>query len=338
MARSKRRYPKDVYVYRGKLVYWPYLGCVNGKPKRGKRILLGDPDMPEGVIFQTLEQIKERKVKNIQWLLSEFMASPEFKQRGLKTQREQSEMYYPRIIGAVSKKTGNKLGDVPLINVTPSMLVRFLETQTGNTTRNKIKSFIGAAWSWAILKYEDVPTTSPTRSIPRYEEKPRDRYVTDEEYRKVRRLLKPIYRAAMEVAYQCRAREIEILNITCDDILDEGIYIKRAKGSIPEITLWNRRLRTAVTMAQKVCNNPNSDYLFHDEDGSKITPKHFSSRFKDCIRRRVAAGKITAQERFTFHDMKAKGVSDHEGNYSGHRTAKGRKIYIRKAPKVKGSR
>ena len=90
--KRKRRYPKDVYIYRGKLVYWPYLGCVDGKPKRGKRVLLGEPDMPEGAIYIALEQIKESKVKTMEWLLSWFINSPEFKKRGAKTQREQKEM------------------------------------------------------------------------------------------------------------------------------------------------------------------------------------------------------------------------------------------------------
>ncbi|WOG26257.1 hypothetical protein [Endozoicomonas sp. 8E] len=55
------------------------------------------------------------------------------------------------------------------------------------------------------------------------------------------------------------------------------------------------------------------------------------------MRRLVEKGKLTEEERFTFHAMKAKGVSDHEEQYSGHKTLKGGKIYIRKAPKVKGS-
>ena len=336
--RGKRKYPRDVYVYRGKLVYWPYLGCVDGKPKRGKRILIGDINMPEGVVFQTVEQIKENKVKTLEWLLTWFNESPEFKKRGQKTQREQKDMYYPRIVEAKSATTGKCLGDAPLEKITPSMLRRFLDTQAGNTTKNKIKSYIGKAWSTAVLYHDDMPRNSPTEQLPRFEEKPKDRYVTDEEYRKVRRTLKPIYRAAMEIAYQCRARAIEIVNLTYDDLLEEGIYLERSKGSLPEITLWNRRLRAAVKMAKQECNNPKSNHLFHDPDGSTITNKEFSARFKDCMSRRVQSGKITAKERFAFHDMKAKGVSDHEGNYSGHKTEKGRKIYIRKAPKVKGSK
>ncbi|KEQ18613.1 hypothetical protein GZ78_00265 [Endozoicomonas numazuensis] len=90
-------------------------------------------------------------------------------------------------------------------------------------------------------------------------------------------------------------------------------------------------------MAQKLNPATNSPYLFPDKDGSRLTEEKISSRFKDTMRRLVESGKLTSEERFTFHDLKAKGVSDHEEQYSGHKTLKGKKIYIRKAPKVKGS-
>lgn len=35
-------------------------------------------------------------------------------------------------------------------------------------------------------------------------------------------------------------------------------------------------------------------------------------------------------EKFTFHDLKAKGVSDHTEHHSGHRSEKARQIYIRR--------
>ncbi len=320
------------------MVYWPYLGIFDGKRKRGKRIILGAPDMPESKIHQLLDQVKETKRRTVEWLLSAYLESEKFLKLSKSTKHNRKEVYYPKIIDRRGPKNGTRFGDILLAHVTPSMLVRVLESFEGNPTRNQIKTFISAAWTWGVLKYEDIPRQNPAKEVPGFEEKSRTFYITDELYRKVRRTMKPLYRAAMEVAYQCRAREIEIFALTYDDLLKEGVYLKRTKGSIPEITLWNRRLRTAVNMAKSICTNKQSKYLFHEPDGSPIVPQYFSRRFKDCMRRRLAAGKITAEERFTFHDMKAKGVSDHEGQYSGHRTETGRKIYIRKAPKIKGSR
>jgi len=49
-------------------------------------------------------------------------------------------------------------------------------------------------------------------------------------------------------------------------------------------------------------------------------------------------GNITLGEHFTFHDIKAKGVSDHDTNHSGHKSRKMRGVYIRKGVKIKATR
>jgi hypothetical protein len=41
---------------------------------------------------------------------------------------------------------------------------------------------------------------------------------------------------------------------------------------------------------------------------------------------------------FNFHDLKAKGVSDHTEHHSGHKTEKARQIYIRKLQQVDATR
>ena len=42
----------------------------------------------------------------------------------------------------------------------------------------------------------------------------------------------------------------------------------------------------------------------------------------------------TMGEPFTFHDLKAKGISDHKDNFGGHRSASMRKVYVRKLQEV----
>ena len=39
-------------------------------------------------------------------------------------------------------------------------------------------------------------------------------------------------------------------------------------------------------------------------------------------------------EPFPFHDLKAVGVSDHQDNFAGHRSASMRKVYVRKLQRV----
>ena len=44
------------------------------------------------------------------------------------------------------------------------------------------------------------------------------------------------------------------------------------------------------------------------------------------------------KEKFTFHDIKAKDVSDHKDQYGGHRSEKMRRVYVRGLNKIESTR
>jgi len=44
------------------------------------------------------------------------------------------------------------------------------------------------------------------------------------------------------------------------------------------------------------------------------------------------------RRRFTVHDIKAKGITDHKNHHGGHRSARMRDVYVRKAEEVDSTR
>ena len=79
-------------------------------------------------------------------------------------------------------------------------------------------------------------------------------------------------------------------------------------------------------------------YLIHNKNGQKIPDETFSSAWQRLMKRAVANG---LKERFTFHDLKAKGVSDFDGDKklaSGHRTDAMVDVYDRKPSQVKATK
>ena len=70
--------------------------------------------------------------------------------------------------------------------------------------------------------------------------------------------------------------------------------------------------------------------------GQKMHKNTLDSQWQKLINRAVDEGLIN--EKWHFHDLKAKGVSDHEGLVSGHKTLEAKKIYIRKTQEVQGTR
>ena len=71
-----------------------------------------------------------------------------------------------------------------------------------------------------------------------------------------------------------------------------------------------------------------SPWLLHNKDGSHIKMEAFGSARGRLMTKALKNG---LAERFNFHDIKAKGQTDDEEGWSGHKSARMREIYERKA-------
>jgi len=143
----------------------------------------------------------------------------------------------------------------------------------------------------------------------------------------------------MELAYLMRLRQIEVRTLTRPDCTKyvDGVHARRRKGSREQIVEWSERLRAAVTPA--LPSSVGSVYVLHDRRGQPITKSAFDSAWNALISECVAEGDIL--ERFRFHDLKAKGVSDFPGGpadrqqAAGHKTPQVAAVYDRKIHRIK---
>ncbi len=150
----------------------------------------------------------------------------------------------------------------------------------------------------------------------------------------------------MEFAYLCRLRRGEVIGPDIRDvseenplkyeglqrkhIVDEGLHVFRGKGSKEQIIGWTPRLRKAVRNALVMPSIVGSVYLLHDNKGQKIRKKVFERAFRLAMKQAVKEEGI---EPFHYHDLKAKGVSDFDGDKmkaSGHKSLKMVAVYDRK--------
>ena len=141
----------------------------------------------------------------------------------------------------------------------------------------------------------------------------------------------------MELAYLCCARQGDILDLKKSQILDEGILIQQSKTAVSQIKAWTERLSKAINMADKLPLNSGmvSLYVIHQQSGSRYTRDAFNVQWMKA--KKAAAEKYPELEfNFTFHDLKAKGISDLEGTLhekqeiSGHKNASQTARYNRK--------
>ncbi|RDL27397.1 phage integrase family protein [Serratia fonticola] len=178
---------------------------------------------------------------------------------------------------------------------------------------------------------------NPCKSVRQYKEKARERYIIDAEYAAVFAVADDTVRAVMELTYLCCARQSDVLALTRDQLLEPVIFIRQRKTGAEQIKAWSDRLRAALELADAVpiANGIASLYVIHQQNGKRYTRDGFNSKWRNA---KLAAKAVnpSLDIDFTFHDLKAKGISNLEGSLSekqaisGHKNSSQTAIYDRK--------
>ena len=343
MGRKRRRIneqlPQYVYRKRGGFIYRPYLG----RGKFGKDVYLCSQKATMGELWAAYdEKVNGVERNTISWLLGMYHAGEAFAKRKPVTQSSY-EGYRNRIISRVLPD-GSVFGSADLTSVDMYTIKGYLRTYTApngtpaHVAANRHIQYLKAAWNWARSEHQGIPE-NPCVGVALNEEKSRVRYVTDDEYTiAITAAMEsgtPYLAAFMELAVLCRARRGEIAALRESDIDAEGITLNRSKGSEGEVTTWTRRLTGAVQYARGLHTSApvpiTGALLIHDRHGHPIKKNAFDSAWRRLTKKLEALG----IERFTFHDLKAKGVSDHKDN-AGVSDAM-RHVYVRKLKRVEAT-
>lgn len=172
---------------------------------------------------------------------------------------------------------------------------------------------------------------NPCVGVDKFPKPQRDRYITDEEYIAIFTHATPAVKAAMEIAYLCAARVSDVLKMNWNQILDKGIFIQQGKTGIKQIKAWTERLSAAVD----ICREWGQDGpVIRTMYGERYSYKGFNEAWRKA--RNAASEELGRPLDCTFHDLKAKGISDYEGSgrdkqkFSGHKTESQVLVYDRK--------
>lgn len=165
----------------------------------------------------------------------------------------------------------------------------------------------------------------------------------------------PYLWCVMEIAYLCRMRGIEVINLTDSHETEEGLRVARVKGSNDNVVRWNTRLRAAWTatleMRAEILARPQNRarpipirredrFVFVTQSGDRLTRSALNQAWQDFMPAIIAAGVITAQQRFTLHGLKHRGITDTKGTRgdkkqaSGHKTEQMLDVYDHEVPVV----
>lgn len=199
-------------------------------------------------------------------------------------------------------------GDVRPGDITPQHIYRYLDLRGR-------KSEVQANREFALLSHIfkkairwGVVESNPCRDIEKFKERPRERYIEDNEYLAFREFAGADIAAYMDLKYLTGLRRSDMLSLRLSDLQDDGIHVTVNKTGKRIIISWTPQLRAAVEAVKKLKRPIRGLHLFCTRKGQPYTPSGFSSIWQRKMRKALADGVL--QERFTEHDIRAKTASD----------------------------
>lgn len=253
-------------------------------------------------------------------LLTDYFKSMKF--AGLaEATRKSRQVHFPVLI----KAFGHLVAD----DIEPHHLRQYMDerAQASRASANNEMITISSAFAWGFQngKVKRNPAIGVSRLPPVH----RDRYVTDQEYVAIYQAGSAIVKVAMELAYLCAMRTTDVLKLRWSDITHEGIYVEQKKTGKRQIKAMTARLQHVLDMARGLTEPglfPLSVVCNHA--GMPVT-SHVLWHAFDAARKKAGVNGMT------FHDLKAKGISDFTGtltdkqHFSGHKDLASVRIYDR---------
>lgn len=332
--RGRGKLPSYVSVDRKNYVYRPYLGRRNGKTIWGEFVTLGPTTMNMDEVWQAYTAAKtDTLVNTLAHLSKRYMNSATFLELATGTQKNyRRELNF---LCEISLRGGGKFGGTIADDITSGTLQKLYEKrrQTAPTGATRELAALSAAFSWGVSV--DAVKRNPVRGVKRKKIKSRERYITDREYQAVYQQAAPKLKIAMEFAYLCRMRRTEVCHLDRTKHFDElGVLVERAKGSKTQRLLWTPRLEKAYKDAKALNKGVVTKWVLHNADGTQWREGALSSAWQKAYKLAFPSG---LDDGFTFHDLKAKGVTDFEGDKqaaTGDHSPQMRRVYDRSIEQI----
>lgn len=220
---------------------------------------------------------------------------------------------------------------VPAHAVQPSHIAKYLDTRgkTSQVRANREISLLSHIFSYGMRW--GVVNLNPCIGVAKHREKGRDRYIMDNEFEGVKNIAGELIAIVMDLAYITALRKGDILRLKLSQITDEGIWITQSKTGAKQLYEWTDGLREVIERAKNIKRPIRGLYLFCNRQGEPYT----DSGFKAMWQRVQVKWAEQGGSRFTFHDIRAKALTDAKGlgldaqSLAGHSSAAMTEQYIK---------
>lgn len=201
------------------------------------------------------------------------------------------------------KKVFNK---VQAHAVLPTHIAKYLDTrgQTSPVRANREISLLSHIFSYG-MRWGAI-NSNPCLGVAKHKEMGRDRYITDSEFTAVKSIASELIATVMDFAYITALRKGDILGLKLEQITDEGIWIKQSKTGAKQLYEWTAGLHEVVNRARSLNRSIRRTHLFCTRQGEPYSDSGFKAMWSRVQVKWAKQGGA----RFTFHDIRAKALTD----------------------------
>jgi integrase len=214
-----------------------------------------------------------------------------------------SQRDYRSIIIILRRTFGHK----PVIEMRPKDVAEFINVPTGRVHRNRMVTILSTVFKKAMGRWcLDLNLTNPCTVIERWPTKPRKRYVTDYEFNRFRAICRPQVQIAMDLALLIGQRQGDIIGMKWSQINDNKIEIDQGKTGKKLAIVISPAVEEVLDRAWLMEPHWPREYVVRTSYGLRHTEDGFRAMWQRYCREWERLG----NERFHFHDLRAKCISD----------------------------
>jgi integrase len=194
-------------------------------------------------------------------------------------------------------------GEMPIDAIAPMHVREYMDIrgEAAPVRANREKALLSHIFNKA-REWGYTVAINPCQGVKGFRETGRTRYVTDEEFAKVRAHAPPMLIDAMDIALLTGQRPADVLKLKKSNIRDGALLITQNKtGARLAIEIIGELADVIARIEARPCSAI-SDFLIQDEHGQPLTESR--------LRRRFDIARDLAKVDFQFRDIRAKAASD----------------------------
>lgn len=174
-------------------------------------------------------------------LLDEWMTSEAFIDLAPNTQKQYR---------SVARQLRTTFEGFSVQKIEPKHVAMWQDCHPSKVNANTGKSIITTVLNIAVRR--GLINRNPAKEVENLTIKRRKRYITDEEFLKIREHASPALRAAMDISYVTGARIGDVIHIRLSHITDEGLLIRQGKTHKLQLFKRNDALDTVIANAKAI--------------------------------------------------------------------------------------